>query len=223
MLPDSVEVVAVELPGRETRVTEPPPDDLTTLLDDLAIALAFGDDVPCAFFGHSWGAVLAFELSRRQHLAGRAPAQLIVSGARAPQLISPAPGISGLPRADLVAELARLGGMHPEILAHSEYLDVVLPAFRSDLRLAESYRLAPGPALPCPITAFGGDADPLISGTDLAGWRQHTAAEFRLEIFPGDHFFFVTARWDVVTTIREILAFDGNQHVPPAGQLNDSC
>jgi len=206
LLPDSVELVAVQLPGRETRIREPAPDDLVALLEDLAVALDFGDRVPSTLFGHSWGGILAFELSRRFNATGTPPAGLIVSGTRAPHFISPLPVLSHLPRDELLAGLGRLNGIHPEILAHDDYLDVVIPTFRSDLRMVERYRLVPGAALPCPITVFGGEEDPMTSPATLDEWRRYTTAEFRRQMFPGDHFFFVSERVRVVAAVAAMLA-----------------
>lgn len=231
LLPDTVDLIAVQLPGRETRIREPAPDDLETVIDELTAATAFDDELPCVLFGHSWGAVLAFELSRRHHRDGRPPGHLIVSGAQAPHFALPLPVISHLPRGELIAALARLNGIHPEVLRHDDYLDLVIPTFRTDLRLAEGYGVTPGDALPCPITAFGGDFDPLTSWSTLDGWRRYTSAEFRLTMFPGDHFFTVTAREQVLNSIVAALHDIGTRPrwrpeekdaVPLAGQPNSS-
>lgn len=206
LLPDGVELVAVHLPGRETRIREPAPEDLAALLDEVAAALDFDDKLAPTLFGHSWGAILAFELARR---LGPAVGHLVVSGARAPHLPSPLPVIADLPRAELLAELGRYDGIHPEILAHDDYLDVVLPTLRADLRMAEHYQLADAPGLTCPITAFGGRDDPMTGQHSLAAWSRYTQGECEVRLFDGGHFFYVDDPEPVVAAISLILAGGG--------------
>jgi medium-chain acyl-[acyl-carrier-protein] hydrolase len=206
LLHERVELVAVVLPGRETRVRETPRDDRPRLVADLWAALDFADGVPLALYGHSLGAALMFEVARTAHAADSPDvAHLIVSGFQAPHLPSALPPMSHLPRADLVAALSRLDGLPPEVLAHDDFLDLVLRAVRADLRLAEEYRCRPGPPLSCPITVLAGTHDPMTTPSTLDGWGEHTAAGCERITFEGNHFFILSRAASVVAAINRVL------------------
>jgi medium-chain acyl-[acyl-carrier-protein] hydrolase len=207
LLRTGVELVAVVLPGRETRIHETPTDDRAGLVADITAALDFDDGVPLALYGHSLGAALMFEVARRaQHLRRPDVAHLIVSGFHAPHHPSELPPLSHLPRAELVAALTRLGGLHPEVLAHDDFLDIVLRAVRADLRLAEEYMCLPGPRLTCPITVLAGTRDPMTTAQNLEGWGDYTVGRCERVTFDGDHFFFLSQSAAVVDTINRLLA-----------------
>ena len=133
-------------------------------------------------------------------------AHLAVSGFHAPHHPSALPPLSHLPPADLIAALSGLGGLHPELLAHEEYSDIVLRAIRADLRLAEEYRCLPGPRLSCPITVMAGAQDPMTPPGSLDGWCDYTTAECSRRAFDGDHFFYITRTEAVVDAISQVLA-----------------
>lgn len=188
-LPPDVEVWAIQLPGRETRLFDTPFTRVDPLVRALHAALQPHLQRPFAFFGHSLGALLAFECARTLSAAGRVPAHLFVSGCRAPQLPPIGEPIHALPDRQFVHALRRLQGTPEEVLRNSELMDLLLPRLRADFALAETYAYVPGPALPCPISAYGGIADSEVTQADLAAWRQHTARGFSLHRLPGDHFF----------------------------------
>ncbi len=194
-LPAGVEVCAVQLPGRGARVREAPFTRLAPLVETLASALRPDLDKPFALFGHSVGALIAFELARALRRRGQPlPAHLFVSGCGAPQLPDPRLPIHALPDGEFVAELAQLGGTPAEVLAHAELMALLLPALRADFALSETYVCAEEPPLACPVTAFGGVDDARVSRDRLEGWREQTVGSFTLRLFPGDHFFINTAR-----------------------------
>ncbi len=152
-LPSHIELCAVQLPGREQRFAEPCFEALEPLLDALIPALTPLFDWPFALFGHSLGALVAFELARRLEAAGTPPLGLAASAFRAPHL--PAERrLSELPDTEFVAEIAGLGGMPGELLDHPELLETILPALRADFAIAERYRFAPGPKLAVPVAAM---------------------------------------------------------------------
>jgi len=203
LAPD-IEVWAVRLPGRETRLREP----ALTSFDDAIAALE--REVapllrpPYSFFGHSLGALIAFRFA--QTLRRRAlplPKALIVSGARAPDRPQSDPKIGHLPDAAFWSELRdRYDGIPPAVLAHPELRELVLPTLRADLRLCEDYRYEPAPPLPCSLTALGGTADPVVSTDDLAAWRPHTSSAFECRLFAGNHFFLQSSSAAVLDTVR---------------------
>jgi len=189
-LPADVEVCPVQLPGRGTRMTERPFTQLSLLVEALAQALAPLLDGPFAFFGHSLGALISFELARRiRRQYGLHPARLFVSAARAPQIPHRGPSIHTLPDKEFFMELRRLNGTPSELLGHEELMEIMLPILRADFALYETYLYSIEPPLNCPISAFGGLQDSKVSESDLGAWRAQTSVSFSLQMFPGDHFF----------------------------------
>jgi medium-chain acyl-[acyl-carrier-protein] hydrolase len=190
-----VEVCAVQPPGREGRYGEPLFTDLPALSRALADGLVPLLDRPFAFFGHSLGALVAYEtvraLGRDRHVA---PVLLALSGHREPHLPPTHPPIHHLPRPAFLAELQRLNGTPEEVLANAELLDLVLPPLRADLAMAETYAPPPGGDLTCPVLAIGSLADDRVSPATLEPWRGITTGPFELVMLPGDHFYLKTHR-----------------------------
>ena len=205
-LPRDIEVCAIQLPGRENRLSDPPFIRLTLLVRTLAQVLGPYLDIPFAFFGHSMGALLSFELARhlrRQKRSG--PVHLFVSGHRAPQLPDPDPPIHRLPDPMFVAELRRLNGTPEEVLQNAELRQLVLPVLRADFAICETYDYSSEEPLDCPIFAFGGTQDDEVSRDELGAWREQTSSSFRLRMFPGDHFFLHSAQALLMQDIAEEL------------------
>jgi surfactin synthase thioesterase subunit len=191
-----VEVCAVRLPGRESRLHEQPFNRVEELIDALAPAVRPLLDRPYAFFGHSMGALIAFELTRTIRERGwPMPSDLFVSGARAPQVASADEPLHHLPDEAFVdAVSARYGGIPAAVLEHQELLDLVLPALRADLELVECYEHRAAEPLACPIAAFGGLQDLRVTEDALDAWREQTRGAFSRQMFPGDHFYLNHAR-----------------------------
>jgi medium-chain acyl-[acyl-carrier-protein] hydrolase len=205
-LPASIDVCGVQLPGRQARLHEPAITDLDALVHAIDTALEPIADVPVALFGHSFGALLAYELARRMRARGCAIEHLFVAALHPPDQAAPPPLLHILPDDDLVAMLMELNGTPAELLAHPELIELAIPAIRADLTLGETYRYRPddGP-LDVPISAFGGDADPRAQPSDMTGWARHTRGPFRFQAFSGDHFFIDTQRPAMLTAIVEAL------------------
>ena len=185
-----IEVCAIQLPGREERLTETPYVNLSSLIDVLAKVLYPYLDFPFAFFGHSLGSLISFELTRRlRRQKAPCPLQLFVSGGRAPQIPNPDPPIHLLPDAEFIEALRRFNGTPKALLDHPAFMEVFSPILRSDIRLCETYVYDHEAPLDCPITAFGGLVDEEVSREELAGWSEQTRSSFRMLMFPGDHFF----------------------------------
>jgi surfactin synthase thioesterase subunit len=194
-LPPEVEVHPVQIPGRESRLSEPPFVRLSPLIEELLDALSPKFDIPFAFFGHSMGSLISFELTRllRKH-GGPFPIQLFVSGHRAPQLPLSRLPIHCLPETALLQELRQLKGASEQVLENAELLQLLLPTLRADLALCENYQYRSEPPLDCPIAAFGGLQDSMVSIEEHAAWRAQTRRSFTLHFFPGDHFFLHSAQ-----------------------------
>lgn len=190
-LPSEVEVCPVQLPGREDRLRQPALRALEPL-----IALLLTETEPLrrgrfAFFGHSLGALIAFELTRALRQRGeRLPLGLFVSACRAPHTTSDEPKLSALDDAAFVSALRDFAGTPEAVLRAPELLALVLPALRADLALRDSYVYRDEPPLPLPITAFGGEDDVHVSLPGLSAWEAQAAQGFTLARYPGGHFFF---------------------------------
>jgi medium-chain acyl-[acyl-carrier-protein] hydrolase len=205
-LPPTVELCQVELPGRETRFNEPPATRLSSLVQALAPALLPCLDKPFAFFGHSMGALIAFELARLlQKDRAIHPVHLFVSGLRAPQLPLPAHPVYALPEADFVAELCRRYDTLNELLQEESLAQMLLPLLRADFELYETYTYTKERSLTCPITAFAGSQDNEHTSEGLAAWKEQTTGSFELHILPGDHFFLRTARPQLLQMLSQKL------------------
>lgn len=206
-VPATIEVCPVQLPGRESRLAEAPFTRLEPLVRALAAALLPHLTRPFAFFGHSMGALVSFELARRlRRQYGLSPVRLCVSGHSAPQLPDRDPPLHALPEAELLRQLRQLNGTPEAVLAHAELRALVLPVLRADLAVCETYVYRAGRPLDCPISACGGLEDAFVSREQLAGWRAQTGSSFSLHLFPGDHFFLNTARPLLVVTLARLLS-----------------
>ena len=211
LAPD-IEAWAVRLPGRETRVAEPALTDIRSVVELLTDEIA-GDQslsagsVPFALFGHSMGALIAFELARSLRRRGLpVPVRLFVSGRRAPAMPDDQPSLHRLPSAAFLAAIERLGGLPTEILADVEMVDLILPALRADFAVCETYEHRVEPPLPCGISAFGGRSDPTTTPGQLAGWQAESGGRFTSRLYDGDHFFLHVHTGPILRAIREDLA-----------------
>lgn len=207
-LPSAVEVSALQLPGRESRWRDPAFRRLAPLADDITRALGPHLDRPCAFFGHSMGAALAFEVARRLVRAGGpTPVHLLVSGRCAPRVIDDEPPIFGLPREEFIAELRQYAGTPEEVLANDELMDLVEPLLRADFELIETYTYEPdGLQLALPLTAFTGREDVDVPLAKVLPWAAETRGAFRSHVLPGGHFFLNEHRAELLALVGRELA-----------------
>jgi medium-chain acyl-[acyl-carrier-protein] hydrolase len=206
--PSTVEVCAVQPPGRESRLSERPHTRMGELMDAAVEALQPYLDVPFAVFGHSMGALLAFEFARRIRRAGSpTPVRLFVSGHRAPDRPRQHAAIAHLPDGEFVAEIRRrYAGVPDEILRQPDLLALFLPCLRADMSLIEHYRCEDDAPLDCPISAYGGREDPEAGEAELAAWQTQTRAGFTMRRFPGSHFYLRDARTELLAAVWGDLA-----------------
>jgi medium-chain acyl-[acyl-carrier-protein] hydrolase len=195
-IPQQVLLQVVQLPGRGARFREAP----LRRIDEMALGVMHAlqqdpDPRPLVFFGHSMGALVAFETARLMRRSGmRMPCRLLVSGYLAPHLAYPEPPIHALSDADFGDRLREYEGTPAEVLQHPELLSLLMPMVRADFAAVETYTYQTEGQLPCPITAFGGDADSMIPEPAIAAWREHTRGAFSMQMIEGGHFFIHTAR-----------------------------
>lgn len=200
-----VEVLSVQYPGRQDRRTEQPAQDIRDLADQIAVALEPWRGDPLALFGHSMGAIVAFEVALRlETLWGTPPVTLFASGRRAPGLRRDET-VHLRDDSGVVAELKELSGTEGAFLDDEELLRMVLPAVRADYRAIETYTCPPGVRVNCPVTALAGDRDPRVPVADMRAWSEHTTADFDLHVFDGGHFYLNARRAEVTGVVQEVL------------------
>lgn len=207
-LAPEVEVVAVQYPGRQDRRAEPCVDDLGALADHVADALPGAVDPgrPLVLFGHSMGAIVAFEVARRLEAragAGPRPAWLFASGRRAPSRYRPE-NVHRRGAAALRSELVALDGTNARLLDDPEVMAMFLPALEADYRAIETYRSEDGATVACPVTALVGSTDPRTSLDEAKAWADHTTAAFDLHVFEGGHFFLDAHLGDLADLVLQV-------------------
>ncbi len=208
-LPEDIEIVGIQLPGRQERLREQPVTQVEALIQPLAQALQPYTDVPFTFFGHSLGAMISFELTRYLcDFTTHRPQTLIVSGRHAPQVRSTFPKIHRLDDAAFLEGVKNYDGLPPQVLAHQELVELILPALRADFALSETYFYQPAPPLPCPIAAVGGKDDRSVPVANLEAWRQQTRGHFSIQILEGGHFYFDEQPAAFFAALNQILAGD---------------
>jgi surfactin synthase thioesterase subunit len=214
----SFAVSRVQLPGRESRLREPSCESMPELIRALADALRPVLTGRFAFFGHSLGATVAFELARELRRRGDPlPAALFVAGRQAPQLPWRHPGLRRLPDLQLLhAVQQRYGTVPTPMLEDAELRELLTPALRADLALVETYAYEPEPAFAFPILAFGGTADDMVTQADIEGWRNQTTDSFRARMLPGGHLFVADQRVVLLADMRATV----HVNVEPSPELD---
>lgn len=206
-LDPAIEVCAVQLPGRGARMAETPYSSLPALVAALGQVIRAGSALPFAFFGHSLGALVAFELARFcQRQALPTPEHLFVSGCEAPQYRSAPKNLHQLPHDELVASLRSYNGTPQEVLDHRELMELLLPTIRADFALVDNYRYQPGALLAMPLTVLAGRGDDHVEPGQVEQWRLETTAGCRVQWFDGDHFFINSQQRAVLSCVAADLA-----------------
>jgi len=194
-----IEAFIAHYPGRGSRYNERSINRIDTLVEKLTQAIQPYLDKPLAFFGHSFGGLIAFELARQIQ-----PQTLIISGCCAPHLPNPYPPIHHLPDSGFIKSLQEINGIPYEITNNSELIELLLPMLHADFEAFESYQ-PNAHRLTCPIIALGGLNDPRVNRVQLEGWAFHTTSEFKAQYFPGNHFYINSNKKDVIASINSEL------------------
>jgi medium-chain acyl-[acyl-carrier-protein] hydrolase len=204
-----VEALYVHLPGRESRLRDANVPDVSRLADEIAQAIAPFTDQPFALFGHSLGALIAFEVAHRLRNDGApSPVRLFASASRAPQLPYPFPRLHTLEEDQFLQQInERYDGSVPrEVIEDAELRELVVPALRADFAALETYDHPAHAALDCPISVFGGSRDRTLDSRALEAWSVHSASGFHYRIVDGGHFFLQSARQQLIAAISEDLS-----------------
>ncbi|MEU0203847.1 MULTISPECIES: alpha/beta fold hydrolase [unclassified Streptomyces] len=199
------DVVAVQYPGRQDRISEPCIDDIHLLADRIHAALADVADRPLALFGHSMGALVAFEVARRIESSGGSVRHLFLSGRRAPSCTRNDETIHLLGEAELLATVVAMGGTDQRLLESEEMRSLVLTPLRSDYRAVETYRGTVTAAVRCPVTVLTGADDETTTVEEARAWRRHTSGPCEVRVFPGGHFYLNERRDEVLRVLTDTL------------------
>lgn len=212
-LPPEIEVCPIQLPGREERFGESRFNRISPLIQTLVPLLRPYLDIPFAFFGHSMGAILSFELTRelrRRNLP--CPVHLFVSACRAPQIPNFDVPIHKLPEPKFIERLHSLNGTRKDVLQNPQLMELLVPILRSDIAILETFFYATEDKLSCPISVFGGTQDSEINLDKLGAWRDQTNNKFTLQMLSGNHFFLHDNREQMLQTIAEDILV-GSKHL----------
>ncbi|MEU3096491.1 alpha/beta fold hydrolase [Streptomyces sp. NPDC006967] len=205
-LPASIRVEPLEFPGRGSRCTELPVSALPALLEDLGHVVTAGGQGPYALFGHSFGALIAYELARYLIASGHpAPKCLFVSGCRAPHLATPENPVFARPDDDFKLRLAQIGGTPEELLQNDELMDLYIPVIRADYTILDNYRVTKREPLPCSVVALYGSDDTDADEESVASWEAYTQGGFTLRRVTGDHFFLHSAEDELLAHVRALI------------------
>src|SRR5262245_59769309 len=206
-LPADVEVCPVQLPGRESRMREPPFTGTGDMVPVVADALQPYMDLPFVFFGHSMGGLIGFELARELRRRGQTlPLHLFVSGRRPPHLPPREVPIYDLPEPEFLVKLRELNGTPEVVLQHEELMRLLIPLLRADFAVNEPYAYTQEAPFDFGISAFGGFGDEEVTREDVEAWREQTRGRFRMRMLPGDHFFIHGSKDLVLEAVARDLA-----------------
>ena len=205
-LADYAELIAIQLPGRENRFNEPLLYNVSQVVDKLCLNCSAYTDKPFILFGHSIGALIAFEFVRtlrRRNMPQ--PKHLIISGTKAPHIPLRKQPIHNLPDPKFIEELKKYNGIPNQIIEDKELISIFLPTIRADFSLSETYVYLRERPFSFPITALGGLKDDTFNCEDLLKWKEQTTCSFKHYLLPGDHFFIKSSYKQVIEIVNQIL------------------
>jgi pyochelin biosynthetic protein PchC len=206
LLPPGVELLSVSYPGHQDRLGEPFAASVGELAGTVARELAPLASAPLALFGHSMGALLAYEVTvRLEARHGIVPRHLFVSGRQAPDWVDHRT-LHLAADEELIDEIRTLGNRDLEVLAHPELRKLVLPVLRADYGLLAAHRRDRIDPVAAPVTVYSGDRDPVCPVTELGAWSRVTTGGFALKVYPGDHFYLVPLAGQLVGDLLARLA-----------------
>ena len=202
-LPPAIDICPVELPGRGVRMAETIETSINRLVRTMTPALVPYMDKPFAFFGHSMGGLISFELARELRRSGRQqPEHVFVSACPAPHRRGTKQRVTyNLPDAEFMDELRRLGGTPREVLDNPELRELVFPLLRADFEACQTHEYVVEPPLDFPLTVFGGLQDEDLDRAELEEWSKHTTSNCVVRMLAGDHLFVNTAQPTILRTL----------------------
>lgn len=206
-LPDLVELVTLRLPGHGRRILEPSYSRWPELLDDVIRELTPFLDLPFAFFGHSFGARLAYELTRRlEETAGPLPLHVFLSGCRCPHQPHRQPLLHQLPSDQFQARVIADNEYLAKLVNIEELIELMEPMLRAEIRMAERWGGDDKPPLNVPLSAFSGRDDDIATPQKMTDWTSFTRKGFTSATFPGGHFFVHSCEESLLQRIADELS-----------------
>lgn len=204
-LSPKIAAYAIQLPGRETRFSEPPDRDLKTVALAIADAITRTPNLPFAIFGHSLGAAIAYEVTAQLEAQNRKPLQLFISGRQSPDRKSLRKPIAHLPDEEFIEQLKAYNTTPREIFENSEIVELLLPMLKADFSMAENYQHQINSKLQTPIIALGSKGDIWLSPESIANWANKTHGSFSSHWFEGGHLYLNQEAEALVRYIQQIL------------------
>jgi len=208
LLPETLELCLIEIPGRGQRLSEPLRHRLDELVPEIAEGIKDELEQPFVLFGHSMGALLGYELTYLLQTDFQImPQHLFLSGRGAPHLPNRDEPIHQLPEADFVRHIKKFNGTPKAVLEHQELMELLLPILRADFEICETYQYRSKEKITCPLTILGGLQDSGATREELAAWRKLSSGPFNLRLFPGDHFYLLEQRPKLIETIMRDIDY----------------
>jgi medium-chain acyl-[acyl-carrier-protein] hydrolase len=208
MMPPNIELVVVELPGR-LHLRDKPPEDMKAIVDTIYPQILPFLDKPFAIFGHSFGSIVSYEVTKRLQTENKKlPTKLFVSARRAPHLPSRFRQASGLPDQEFIDEMQNMYQAIPEaVLKEKELLKMLLPILKVDIRINETYIGKLDPLLNVPLQVYYGTKDNTITPDEMEQWKAVTQKDFQIKSFEGGHFYIDKEKGTIITEITKNLSF----------------
>ena len=201
--PATIGVNSVILPGRDARQVEPFYTSFAHLIEDLTDEIFPLLSKPFVFFGHSFGALVAFELARALENRGKRAMLLCVSAHRPPRTPLMCSPLHMLEEGLFIEKILDYGGTPSSIFTEPILKNIYLPLLRADFTLWETYCYSPGPLLHCPISIFGGLEDHTVDTANLNLWEEETIQPCSLQLFKGNHFFLKDCQSELISTLTQ--------------------
>lgn len=212
-LPEEVEVMAIQLPGRENRLRERCMRDMDEIVEKLEFEIDSRLDQPFVFFGHSLGSLIAYELLRRLETGGRHRAELFfASGGPAPHTRVALAEPLRLTQDQILRDLQRISRAHSALLDDREVLALMLPMLQADFEIYTKYRYRETAPLQSPIVVIRGATDAYITHQSQMEWKRHTNCQFSFHTIPGPHLFMVDSPGALIALVNAYLAPILNRH-----------
>jgi len=200
-----IEMITIQLPGRENRFGEPLNNNLKDIVAELSKRFVDYKDKPFILFGHSLGALMSFEFAKSiKQLYSIFPSHMIISATKAPHLPFRMKHLSQLDNQALKEHLKIYNGIDERILEDDELLDLFLPIIKSDFSICESYHFLESKPFPCDILALSGDQDETVTPEEILAWKKYTEGKFEHLSFPGKHFFIKDHQKKILEIINQI-------------------
>lgn len=207
-LPETIELLAVQYPGREDRYRECPLLRMELIVNHVLDDLIPIFDRPLVFFGHSMGALVAYEVAQAlKAKLCREPRMLIISGSGSPDREGSYERCASMAsEEEFIDDIQRFGGTPHEIVDDRQMMRALLPVLRADYEVLDTYACRPATPLSCPLIACAGNQDPSVSREAMEAWQQYTTGPSQVHWFSGGHFYLCSQLRALTQCLQEWIA-----------------